>query len=90
MTVFETGKIAFFSPPKNGWEVAFVSERDGNPEIYVVSADGRNTRRLTETRGARRRARRGLRLGDLIAFHSARDGNMEIYVMDPNGGNPSG
>lgn len=87
VTVFETGKIAFFSPPKNGWEVAFVSERDGNPEIYVVSADGRNTRRLTEN-DVLDGGPTWSPAGDLIAFHSARDGNMEIYVMDPNGGNP--
>ena len=87
VTVFETGKVAFFSPPKNGWEVAFVSERDGNPEIYVVSADGRNTRRLTEN-DVLDGGPTWSPAGDLIAFHTARDGNMEIYVMDPSGGNP--
>jgi Tol biopolymer transport system component len=86
VTVFETGKIAFFSPPKNGWEVAFVSERDGNPEIYVVSADGRNTRRLTNN-DALDGGPTWSPDGGKIAFHSARDGNMEIYLMDPNGGN---
>jgi WD40 repeat protein len=85
VTVFATGKIAFFNPPKNGWEVAFVSQRDGNPEIYVVSADGRNTRRLTEN-DVLDGGPTWSPAGDQIAFHTARDGNMEIYVMDPNGG----
>ena len=28
-------------------QIAFVSYRDGNPEIYVMDADGKNQRRLT-------------------------------------------
>jgi Tol biopolymer transport system component len=87
VNVFETGKIAFFSPPQHGWEVAFTSERDGNPEIYVISADGRNPRRLTEHE-ALDGAPAWSPDGSLIAFHSARDGNLEIYVMDANGDNP--
>ena len=27
-------------------QIAFVSKRDGNPEIYVMDADGKNQRRL--------------------------------------------
>ena len=29
--------------------IAFVSERDGNPEIYVMNVDGKNQQRLTNT-----------------------------------------
>ena len=32
--------------------IAFVSDRDGNPEIYVVNADGTDLTRLTDTPGA--------------------------------------
>ncbi|MEW6577917.1 MAG: hypothetical protein AB1435_01855 [Chloroflexota bacterium] len=84
VTVFETGKIAFFSPPDNRWEVVFTSERDGNPEIYVISADGSNPRRLTTNDvldGGPTWSPDGAR----IAFHSARDGNLEIYVMNADG-----
>lgn len=86
VSVFETGKIAFFSPPSDDWEVAFVSDRDGNPEIYAMSADGANVRRLTENDmldGGPQWSPEGSQ----IAFFSARDGNLEIYVMDENGGN---
>jgi len=39
-----------FSP--DGQSIAFVSERDGNPEIYIVGVDGSAPRRLTESAGA--------------------------------------
>lgn len=84
VTVFETGKIAFFSPPVNEWEVAFTSERDGNPEIYVINADGTNPRRLTD-QSALDGAPAWSPDGSRLAFHSARDGNLEIYLMNPDG-----
>ena len=77
-------------------QIAFVSRRDGNAEIYVMAADGTNQRRLTNDRAddwspswspdSRR-----------IVFVSERDGHVhaqhgrltpEIYVMDADGGNP--
>ena len=36
----------------DGQQVAFVSERDGNSEIYVMNADGSNQRRLTNNTSA--------------------------------------
>ena len=35
----------------DGGRLAFVSERDGNPEIYVINADGSDQRRLTQSPG---------------------------------------
>ena len=68
-------------------QIAFMSRRDGNPEIYVMDANGGNQRNLTNNRdndwwpswspdGKR------------IVFVSERDGNREIYVMDADGENP--
>jgi TolB protein len=36
---------AKFSP--NGNEIAFISSRDGRPEIYIMGIDGSNQRRLS-------------------------------------------
>jgi Tol biopolymer transport system component len=67
-------------------QIAFVSDRDGNAEIYVMAADGTNVVRLTHDPA-----------GDLspawspdgakIAFVSDRGGNDEIYVMAADGSN---
>ena len=75
-----------FSP--DGRHLAFMSERDGNQEIYVMGFDGSNPTRLTHHLA-----------GDFspsfspngrhIAFVSYRDGNFEIYVMGSDGSNPT-
>ena len=67
--------------------IAFVSHRDGNHEIYVMDAGGKNPRRLTNNPdydGGPSWSSDGKR----IVFTSKRDGNSEIYVMDADGGNP--
>lgn len=67
--------------------IIFVSNRDGNPEIYRMNIDGTNQTRLTNNV-----------VSDdvpdwspdkrMIAFTSSRDGNNEIYVMNSDGSNP--
>ena len=64
--------------------IAFRSDRDGNAEIYVMSADGSNQTRLT-TNGAYDGGPSWSANGSKIAFTSDRDGNNEIYVMNSNG-----
>ena len=67
--------------------IAFVSQRDGNPEIYLMNPDGKNQRRLTNTPAVEWDPSWAPG-GKGIVFSSKRDGNSEIYVMDADGGNP--
>jgi Tol biopolymer transport system component len=76
---------AAWSP--DGQRIAFISSRDGNFEIYVIDADGKNPRNLTKN-PADDAAPSWSPDGGRIAFNSERDGNAEIYVMDADGKNP--
>ena len=64
--------------------LAFVSGRDGNPEIYTMNADGSAQARLTNN-GAIDDDPRWSPDGQSIAFVSTRGGTFEIYVMNADG-----
>ena len=87
---------AIWSPDST--KLAFISERDGNPEIYVMERDSLDA--LCENSGGN--PKQIYRLtdteedesdiawspdGQRILFVSERDGNKEIYVMDYTGSN---
>jgi Tol biopolymer transport system component len=67
-------------------KIAFVSERDGNPEIYVMNADGSGLKRLTNCH-ARDCSPSWSLDGKKIAFQSDRDAinYYDIYVMNADG-----
>jgi hypothetical protein len=68
----------------DGRKIAFMSERDGNAEIYVMDADGSGETRLTNDPGFD--ADPTFSPDGRIAFNSTRDGgNPEIYVMNGDG-----
>ena len=74
-------------------QIAFSSNRDGNWEIYVMNADGRNKRKITDTPYLEWHPSWSPD-GKHIAFTANGDGkmkfwhaNLEIYVMDVDGGN---
>jgi Tol biopolymer transport system component len=75
--------FATWSP--DGGTIAFTSNRTGDPEIYVVGADGTNVTRLTATPG--RDAHPAFSPdGTRIAFQSPRDGgHTRIFLMDLDG-----
>ena len=68
----------------DGKTVAFMSNRDGNWEIYAIGSDGRNLQRLTDDPG-----NDGLPTwspdGKLLAFVTNRDGEWAIWGMQPDG-----
>ncbi len=66
--------------------LAFSSGRDGNGDIYSVSADGTGETRLT-TNPADDFDPTWSPDGTQIAFRTTRYGNDEIYVMDADGSN---
>jgi hypothetical protein len=68
----------------DGERLAFMSERDGNPEIYVMNRDGTGQTRLTVNPSGDADPTWSPD-GSRIAFTSTRDGNAEIYVMNPDG-----
>ena len=68
----------------DGRRIAFVADRGGNDDVFVVNADGGGLRRLT-----RNPAGDGAPVwspdGRKIAFVSNRDGAYEVYVMNADG-----
>jgi TolB protein len=66
--------------------IAFVSDRDGDEDIYVMDVDGSNVIQLTNNVAADSYPAWSPD-GRRIAFVSDRDGNKNIYVMDADGTN---
>jgi Tol biopolymer transport system component len=62
------------------WQIAFVTRRDGDEEIYSMDPIGHSVQRLTNTPAADRDPAWAPD-GGAIAFSSDRDGNEEIYVL---------
>ena len=68
----------------DGSRIAFMSDRDGNFEIYVMNADGSGPTRLTKNPESDAYPVWSAD-GSRIAFQSERDGNYEVYVMNADG-----
>lgn len=83
---FSTASIPATPVKPIAGEIAFASDRDGNYEIYVMSVDGSNQTRLTNTTGDDSEPSWSPD-SSRIVFSSTRDGNIEIYVMNADGSN---
>ncbi|MDI6791644.1 MAG: fibronectin type III domain-containing protein, partial [bacterium] len=71
-------------------KIAFVSDRDGNAEIYAMSIDGQNQSNLTNNDTAQDKAPAISPDGYRIAFASNRSSiQYEIYTMSAGGLNPT-
>ena len=67
-------------------KIAFVSNRDGNREIYIMNPDGTEKVRLTQNFAVDLYPIWSP-TGEKILFVSDRDGNRDLYLMDANGSN---
>ena len=70
----------------NGQSVAFMSQRDGNWEVYRVNLDGTGLARLTNN-GANDGLPAWSPDGSSIAFASNRDGGWAVWAMNADGSN---
>jgi Tol biopolymer transport system component len=73
---------AVWSP--DGQNLLFVSDRDGNPELYIGAADGSNARRLTDDPG-RDWAPAWSPDGRQIVFTSDRGGSDDVWLVNDDG-----
>lgn len=73
------------APSPDGKKIAFMSQQEGNWDIYIVDANGSNVQRLTDDP-----AEDGLPAwspdGKVLAFASYRGGAWGIWAMTPTGG----
>ncbi len=72
------GEGARWSP--DGAEIAFLSKRDGLPDIYVAAADGSQARRITHTPGAESWPHW---TGDGRLIFSANPGGRDVWMARP-------
>lgn len=68
----------------DGREIAFVSSREGDPEIYVMSADGTGERRITAFHQEDREPRWSPD-GKWLTFISNREGRDRYFLVRPDG-----
>ena len=68
----------------DGKRIAFVSNRDGNDEVYVMNANGSGQRNISND-GAQDNSPAWSPDSSQIAFVSKRDGSKEVYVVSADG-----
>lgn len=71
---------------RGGTKIVFVSNRDGNHEIYTMNSDGTAQTRLTNN-GATDTGPQWSPDGRQIIFMSSRTGNGDLYLMNADGSN---
>jgi len=76
---------AAFSP--DGSRMAYVSDRDENPELYVMNADGSGARRLTNT-PATEGSPSWTPDGAWLVHASNTSGNFQVWTMGVDGSEP--
>ncbi|MFW6139613.1 MAG: TolB family protein [Spirochaetota bacterium] len=79
-------RVVLTEPAYNntGDKIAFVSNQDGDTEIYVVNSDGTNLKKLTDNSSVDFSPTWSPD-GDKIVFVSDRSGKFELYTMNADG-----
>ena len=75
-----------FSP--DGKRIAFGSNRDGYPEIWVAASDGSGVSQLTALKSPRSGSARWSPDGKQIVFDTLASGNNDIWMVASDGGSP--
>ena len=68
----------------DGSQLAFTSSRDGNSEVYIIDADGKNLQRLTNHPDIDTSPTWSPQ-GHQLAFVSDRPGSLQVYVIGVDG-----
>jgi TolB protein len=67
-----------------GTELAYVSDRGGSAQVYLMASDGTRVRRLTEDPAPKTGVAWSAQ-GDRIAYAARQDGHYELFVTTPAG-----
>ena len=86
--IASTGRNYRPSYSPDGTQIAFMSSRSGNLEIWVCDSEGRNYRQLTFLQRAWSGMQRWSPDGRRIAFMSINGDNYDVYVVNSAGGVP--
>jgi TolB protein len=84
---FSPGRDSYPAFTPDGKQIAFMTDRDGDREIYRCDLDGSHVVDLTNNHSAIDQVPYYSPDGEHISFISYRDGNAEIYVMNADGTN---
>ena len=71
----------------DGTKISFVTDRDGNDEVYVMNADGSSPANLTNNPSSDFSSTWSAD-GSRIAFESQRTGDWDLYTVPAGGGAP--
>ena len=71
----------------DGSQIAFMSSQNGDPEIYVVGADGTHLHRITFAAGVNTSPAWNPKTGKQIVFVSDRAGDPVLYLANADGSN---
>ena len=75
--------IPFYSP--DGRQITFVSDRDGDYDLYIMNADGTNLRKLTGDEIDEVGWHAWSPDGSRIVYDSRADGDYEVFMISGNG-----